>query len=408
MNQSDLQVYEGVIVQLISEGWSYDEVSEYRKTMVGDTRGMSSRTLRRYCAQRGIRRRGTVDQDQLDRIVRFFVTNVGHSYGRRTMHGLLSSQGIRVNQTRLAASLQRVAPVQYAARRHDTNRMLNPAPYHATYFGEKLHLDQSEKCVMFSITHVVAIDGYSRKIVGLITIPKKNATVIYDLLFQPLLHSVGLWDQLRVDHGTEFALIITAQQHLSQHRQNRSRQPVLQSLSRQNHRAERIWPEVNRRINYPFKCALIDMENREKLNMGNDVTRFCVSWVTIRVMQSGIERFVAAWNSHRIPGPEGGIPNELASRNSRVTQLNPSYILSTSDMVQFHEQQKSALSRDTAYGSDPLTGHPELQQLRERGLNLLFPDMDIVFQGVLHGDAQLFENCLCYFIHLTNSFASLF
>ena len=105
---------------------------------------------------------------------------------------------------------------------------------------------------------------------------------------------------------------------------------MLQSLSCQNHRAERIWPEINQRINYPFKCALIDniMENREKLNMGDDVTRLCVSWVTIRVMQSGIERFFAAWNSHRIPGPEGGIPNELASRNSHITQLNPSYILS--------------------------------------------------------------------------------
>ena len=40
---------------------------------------------------------------------------------------------------------------------------LNPLPYRAMYFGEKLHLDQNEKCVMFGVTHVVAIDGYSRK-----------------------------------------------------------------------------------------------------------------------------------------------------------------------------------------------------------------------------------------------------
>ena len=76
------------------------------------------------------------------------------------------------------------------------------------HFGEKLHLDQNEKRVIFGITHVVAVDGYSRKIVGLITIPKKNPIVIYDLLFLPLLNSHGLWEQVRVDHGTEFALII--------------------------------------------------------------------------------------------------------------------------------------------------------------------------------------------------------
>lgn len=57
------------------------------------------------------------------------------------------------------------------------NSMLDPLPYRVNHFGEKLHLDQNEKCVMFGITHVVAVDGYSRKIVGLITIPKKNPIV---------------------------------------------------------------------------------------------------------------------------------------------------------------------------------------------------------------------------------------
>ena len=52
--------------------------------------------------------------------------------------------------------------------------------------GDKLHLDQNEKCVTFGVTHVLAIDGYSRKI------PKKNPILIYDLLFCPLLLSEGL------------------------------------------------------------------------------------------------------------------------------------------------------------------------------------------------------------------------
>lgn len=51
------------------------------------------------------------------------------------------------------------------------------------------------------MSHVLAIGGYSRKIVGFITLPKKNLILIYDLLFRPLLLSEGLWNQVRVDHG---------------------------------------------------------------------------------------------------------------------------------------------------------------------------------------------------------------
>ena len=54
------------------------------------------------------------------------------------------------------------------------------------------------------VTCVVAIAGYSRKIMGLITFPHKNAIAIYDLLFQPLLASIGLWEQIHIDHGSKF------------------------------------------------------------------------------------------------------------------------------------------------------------------------------------------------------------
>ena len=39
---------------------------------------------------------------------------------------------------------------------------------------KNLHLDQNEKVVMYGMTHVVAVDGYSRKIVGFITLPVKK------------------------------------------------------------------------------------------------------------------------------------------------------------------------------------------------------------------------------------------
>ena len=49
--------------------------------------------------------------------------------------------------------------------------MLNPFPCWASNYGEKLYLDQNEKIVMYGITHIIAVDGFSRKIVGFITLP---------------------------------------------------------------------------------------------------------------------------------------------------------------------------------------------------------------------------------------------
>ena len=63
-------------------------------------------------------------------------------------------------------------------------RNLNPVPYSADYFGHKLHCDQNEKLVMFGLTHVAAIDGYSGKVVAWTSMPVKNNLTIYDQLYR--------------------------------------------------------------------------------------------------------------------------------------------------------------------------------------------------------------------------------
>ena len=59
-------------------------------------------------------------------------------------------------------------------------RNQNSVPYNAAYFGHKLHLDQNEKLVMFGVTHVIAVDGYSSKIVAFSSMPRKNNLTIYE------------------------------------------------------------------------------------------------------------------------------------------------------------------------------------------------------------------------------------
>ncbi len=65
---------------------------------------------------------------------------------------------------------------------------------------------------------------------------------------------------------------------------------------------ERIWPEVNARINYPLKRILLAMEERRDMDMTDPITKFCVSFVTCNVAFAGLHKFVEAWNHHSIPG----------------------------------------------------------------------------------------------------------
>ena len=108
---------------------------------------------------------------------------VGSSYGRRMMTGLLASEGMRVCQLRVGQALQRVNPHHHHRRLTRAHRATNPISYRADYFGEKIHIDQNEKLVMFGVTHVCAVDGYSGKIVGFVSMPVKNNVVIYEHLY---------------------------------------------------------------------------------------------------------------------------------------------------------------------------------------------------------------------------------
>lgn len=100
------------------------------------------------------------------------------------MCGLLAAEGVRVSEQRVGQSLRRVAPAYHQTRcSSNTAQRLNPVPYHANYFGHKLHIDQNEKLVMYGCTHICASDGYSSKIVGFLTMPVKNNMEIYEHLY---------------------------------------------------------------------------------------------------------------------------------------------------------------------------------------------------------------------------------
>ena len=156
-------------------------------------------------------------------------------YGRKTMQGFLASRGIKAGQRQIGKVLPKANPPYHTTRLNVAQQHLNPHPYVADYFGHKMHVDQNEKLVMFGVTHIAAIDGYSSMVVGFVSMLVKNNVEIYKEMFFPVTSTYGLWDQVRVDHGKEWTLILYVQELLSPLRGNVHRAPHLQSSSKQVH-----------------------------------------------------------------------------------------------------------------------------------------------------------------------------
>ena len=73
---------------------------------------------------------------------------------------------------------------------------------------------------------------------------------------------------------------------------------LLQTPSTRNSVAERIWSEVDSRVNCPVKFAMNDIVERNNIDLSDPVSK------------SGVEHFVHAWKHHKISGPKGCVPTE--------------------------------------------------------------------------------------------------
>ena len=151
---ASLQFADTFIRDQISSGRSYDFIATELQQGYPYARGLSTRSVRRYCNDRGICRTSRLTSSEVDDVVERAVSLVGPAYGRRTLTGLLRSEGLIVGEQRVRTAMSSVTPAYIGQRRRHTYRQLNPRPYCAEYYGHKMHIDQNEKLVRFGVTHV--------------------------------------------------------------------------------------------------------------------------------------------------------------------------------------------------------------------------------------------------------------
>ena len=257
-------------MNLLQREYSCKQISEYYQGLNPAARGLSARSFRCYYKLNNLSRLSDVD---VTGIVHHLVNNYGHSYGRRMIQGsirsLLEITAGAVSQRRVSRALQLVAPVAHQSRGQDTLERQNPVPYFAPFFGYKgHHFAPYFGYQDYGCTHVLMIDGCSRLFTGYASMPVKNSILIYEFVFRPALCRYGVWDQIRMDHGREFNLVIFVQQSLSVYRNDEKRR------STKSYVAQRFWPEVNMRINYPLKRAMNHIVKNEDLDISDKILKF--------------------------------------------------------------------------------------------------------------------------------------
>lgn len=139
------------------------------------------------------------------------------------------------------------------------------------------------------------------------------------------------------------------------------------------------------------------------LALHRNVTVLLISSVPSRPHLVTVLTSVNACNSHRIAGPQGGIVNVLAL-HTNVAVLPISSVPSIPHLVAVHEYNGHRLSQTAAYGSDH---HPELQIICKNDFFDQFPSMANLFESVLHSNGFILRECIHCFICITKSLLML-
>ena len=106
-----------VVRQMVEvERKSHEKVSEELMVRFSGKKGLSSRSVRRFCSEHDIHGISRLEQPELSQVVATAVDQVGPTYGRKTMKGFLARGGIRAGQRQIAAVLPYANPDYHRKR----------------------------------------------------------------------------------------------------------------------------------------------------------------------------------------------------------------------------------------------------------------------------------------------------
>jgi hypothetical protein len=101
--------------------------------------------------------------------------------------------------------------------------------------------------------------------------------------------------------------------------------------------------------------------------MRKNIHQFCVSWITLHIINIGTSLYISSWNNHRIPSNlilflEKGIPDVLMMKQNNNVKVQPTTIRTIEKAIEDYDAAGGNLSRPTTFGFDALHSNLSLAQ----------------------------------------------
>ena len=187
-----------------------------------------------------------------------------------------------------------------------------------------------------------------------------------------------------MNYGRKFNLVIFVQQLLSVYRNDDSRESCKQTRSTKSYIEQRLWPEVNMKINYPLKCAINHIAENEDLDISDEILTFCFSWVILYSSVDAVNHLLNSWNHYRVPDPVGCVSIENMLGTTRTAKVIDWLTRTTPEAVKMCEGNGGVLNRNAEFDYDLLIHREDLYQLRETLLKANAPTPTEIFSEVAH------------------------
>ena len=276
-------------------------------SQIANLLGVSERTIRRRMSQFQLSVRNLytrISGSHLDRLVQI-ITRQYPSYGYRMVQAHLRSSGVRVQESRVRASLERVDPVGIAGR-WSQHQCVHRRVYTVPYPNALWHIDSNLKLSQWGFVVHGAIDGYSRLIAYLhCSLNNEAQTVAHHFLAAGATY--GFPSRVRSDLGGEnidvaqFMLLL----------RGLDRGSHITGRSVHNQRIERLWRDVFSNCLSFFYSLFYHLEDQGVLSPDNAIHLCALQYVYQPRIEESLTSFQDTWNHHPVSSAGSSTPLQL-------------------------------------------------------------------------------------------------